>query len=225
MTNLIAVAAALFVLVFMGIYSPFLEINEVKLIDDQKCIIDSQAYIDNNLLGKNILLLSSDSIVSYFEGEYSCIDKIGINKEIPQKLLINIISKKPIVSINDSDLQITKDGLLLSAQSSLDLPTITIDNSENLKNGDHISESVILHALLLSDKLFKSDFIPSKIKVSKKDGIVMTSSKLLIVEFSTSIDPDIQVDSLQSILGKAKIDAEKIEKIDLRFDQPVVTYK
>jgi len=45
------------------------------------------------------------------------------------------------------------------------------------------------------------------------------------VIFTSEKNAGHQVDSLQLILSESKIDPSKIEKIDLRFAKPVITYK
>ena len=45
------------------------------------------------------------------------------------------------------------------------------------------------------------------------------------VIFTSEKDANVQVDSLQLILSESKIDPSKIDKIDMRFVKPVITYK
>lgn len=67
--------------------------------------------------------------------------------------------------------------------------------------------------------------MPSTVRIVDANQIVVYSAKDISVIFSATKRASDQVDSLQLILAESKIDAAKIDKIDLRFAKPVVTYK
>ncbi|KKS04034.1 MAG: hypothetical protein UU56_C0011G0028 [Candidatus Curtissbacteria bacterium GW2011_GWA2_41_24] len=57
------------------------------------------------------------------------------------------------------------------------------------------------------------------------DEVVIYNQQGQLAIFSSKKDKEVQVDSLQQVISKAKIESAKIAKIDLRFDKPVISYR
>lgn len=81
-------------------------------------------------------------------------------------------------------------------------------------------ESEITQSLSRGLKLHLIEFETIKV-VSPREIEVWLEEGILIL-FNSEKDVDIQLDSLQLILSRAKIEGKTIKKIDLRFDKPVI---
>lgn len=73
---------------------------------------------------------------------------------------------------------------------------------------------------LLSEKGFPIDFP----LVSTTSGILAKTAGGTRILFSKDKEFDVQVDALQIILSRLKIEGKQVSSIDLRFDRPIVIY-
>ena len=225
MIKLLALAASGFVMVFLAVFSPLFEIKNVTFNDDAACIKNSQKIAEDNLIGESLIFLNSQEIAQVIKNKFACIETIDVNRQFPSTVQINIQSKRPIAKIAESDFQLTKDGLLVRADDSVQIPTIFLPTNFELNAGQRLDDKNILFALEIIDNLLKSDFVPTTVRIVDEDQIAVYSNKDILVIFSTNKNPIKQVDSLQLILAEARIDATKIDKIDMRFEKPVISSK
>ncbi|MBI4037636.1 hypothetical protein HY382_01155 [Candidatus Curtissbacteria bacterium] len=198
-----------------------LRINQVEISQTVGCVRGD--IIDDGLKGRNLLLLDSATTAEKLRKESSCIKDVKIKKIIPGKLIIEIETQKEVAKIENGSLALTENGLI-TGQTNPNLPTIYSGSLLSASPGQTISDPEILQTLKISGLLTKSDFNAQSIRLVDGD-IAFYDANGLIVLFSKSQDPKTQVDSLQQVLAKTKIDASKIAKIDLRFIQPVVLFK
>lgn len=104
------------------------------------------------------------------------------------------------------------------------IPTLFV-YEQDLSLGKNISQDLIRNSLLIfgSLKTFGIEVKEAKI-YSKKLLLVDPPADGPRIIFKVDEKIDIQLASLQLILNKAKIDKEKLEFIDLRFDKPIVRF-
>ncbi len=77
----------------------------------------------------------------------------------------------------------------------------------------------------LASQLSRSDFSVSSIRIIENQTVAAYNFQDAVALFSPNKSLALQVDSLQQVLAKAKIDATKIQKIDLRYDNPTIVFK
>lgn len=130
-----------------------------------------------------------------------------------------------LVDIDGSELSLTENGTALRKAKGKNLPKIFLSPETTPAENQLVTDSKILFALTLVKNLTKSDFTPAQVRFVNDVDIIVHSQLEATALFTTTKDAVSQVDSLQSVLSKAKIDATKISQIDLRFNKPVVTYK
>ena len=225
MIKLLALAAAGFVLVFLAVFSPLFEIKTVIFNDDDKCVDNSQEITQSQLIGSNLIFFQAQTFAQNIKDQFVCVDTIGLERKFPSTVIIDIKSKEPVALIAETQSQVTKDGLLIDADYKVQIPTVFLPKDFTLDPNKKITDEDVLTALEITDNLLKSDFVPSTVRIIDKQKIAVYSSKDILVIFSSDKDPSSQVDSLQAILAEAKIDATKIDKIDLSFEKPVISYK
>ena len=203
------------------LFSPVFKIKSIEF-NAQNCISDKNQLEKYQVLGKNILLFKSDELSYNLKNDFSCIDQIKITKALPAKLKIEIGVQKPIAKIEGKDLVLTKDGAISTSVQTENLPTIFLPSETFLQEGQKVNDATTLFALDVIAQLQKSDFTPQNIRIVEEGDVAVYDTTGLIALFSSLKPASIQVDSLQQVLAKAKIDEAKIAKIDLRFDKPVI---
>ena len=107
----------------------------------------------------------------------------------------------------------------------MQIPTIFLTQSQSAQTFGKITDKNTLSALNIAANLLKSDFTPQNIRVLDQGDVAVYGNYAIVAIFTQAKNTNLQLDSLQSILARSKIDAAKIAKIDLRFDNPIVIYK
>jgi len=129
--------------------------------------------------------------------------------------------------VNDGDFNKTvavdKDGYILAENPVTEeqIPIFYYLSDKELEINHMLGENVVSHALVLSTKLWEMGIEIKSQKIIDTSLYIDGPQRII---FLLEKDVSEQVIPLQLILQKAKIDSRSIEKIDLRFDKPVVVY-
>lgn len=129
-----------------------------------------------------------------------------------------------VLAVEGKNLYLSENGLVLDKSASSKPPLFLLKDTK-LTPGQKVEDRQILFAVSLAEQLSKSDFSVAGVRLLESGDVAVYSPGDSIALFSENKDQSMQVDSLQRVLAKAKIDATKITKIDLRFDKPVITFK
>lgn len=204
-------------------------------------------YVKNATIGKNIIFFKTESLVKKVLSENLSVKEARIRKNLPDKITVEIKNREPIAAIgvqltlgteksasesarqeftiSEEVLEIDEQGIVLAKAKKTDLPIILIDKPLNIEVGQKIME----------DKLLKITNILYKMKLYLLEPKIVQpfSSKIakiwlkdnLLVQMSLEKDFKSQLDSLQLILGRAKIEGKKASRLDLQFDKPVIIYE
>lgn len=211
------------VLVILGfILVPAFLLFRVKTVEinENSCLNAAQA----DYKGKLLFVLSKSSIEKELKEKFICLSQIKVSKIYPSKLKIEVLAEKPSASIAGTNFYITSDGLV-TENSAKDLPQLFLAGPLQMAPGRKITDKTYLSAAKIAALLAKSDFHATNIRVLATGDIAVYDAKEVITIFSPDKSPEEQIDSLQQVLALAKIDDDKIAKIDLRFDKPVIVYK
>ncbi len=155
---------------------------------------------------------------------YLGVTKIPKNFSFNKSAAVQNVNVEPSVQIEGTNLYLAENGQVQDRSSSKK-PLLYLDKSLKLAAGQKITDPQILFAAGVAAGLSKSDFSVASIRLLPSGDIAVYNPQNAIAVFSSGKDARNQIDSLQQVLAKAKIDAAKIVKIDLRFDQPVITFK
>ena len=114
-------------------------------------------------------------------------------------------------------------GFILSENPVIEtpLPQFYYLDDQELSVNEHLEDGIMESALKLLQKLVETQVVVQSAKIEEKNLFINGPIR---ITFLLNKDIDSQIIPLQLILQKAKIDSEVIEKIDLRFDKPVVVY-
>jgi len=231
MVRVSVAAAVVIAVIFALLFSPIFRIKSAEFSNGQTCLSDPKQLEKYQVIGQNILFFKSSQLSQNLKNDFSCIDQVTIKKQFPRTLKIEATSQRPVAKIDGADLTVTKDGAVSQSQQT-NLPTIFLPSEtfsasgasakDAAKEGQKINDSVTLFALDVISQLQKSDFIAQNIRVVDGGDVAVYNTYGTIALFTSAKPAGLQVDSLQAILAKAKIDQNKIARIDLRFDKPVI---
>ena len=194
------------------------KITDISL-SSQNCISTSDINVKNKLI---FTILEKD-LEQELKQKFPCASELNVQKIFPSKLDVQVTVITPVVQITDSDLAITAAGEIVRSGSNL--PTLFTSKLANPTLGQKVTDKDLIFTLMVADLLVKTDFLTASLRLIGPNEIVAYSTTQLVAVFSASHNADKQVDSLQQVLAKAKIDGNKIAKIDLRFDKPVISFK
>lgn len=220
MVKYLTIALILAALISAAFFFPVFKIKNID-INQQSCA--SKDQLENyQIIGKNLLVFKSDNLTRSLKSDFDCIDKINIKKTLPSTLAIEIYQNPPVAKIDGTDFAVSKDGRITDKVSFSSLPTIFLPSNVPASQNQKITDPVVLFALEVTSLIIKADFAAQNVRVVEGSNIALYDTNGIIALFSSRKPANGQIDSLQAILAKAKIDATKIEKIDLRFDKPVI---
>ncbi len=182
-----------------------------------------------------------DNIVQKF----LCIGDVKIDKQFPSSININLSERTPVFKVQllsatestpssqEAKLKISEGtisaklladqtGLLFSNNVDLfpNLPTISVVNAP-LTLGGNIKFETQKALLAILNKLNELAIAYNNLWVVE-DHLIVDANEQII--FSLSKDIGYQLASLQLIVNEAKMRQRLMDKIDLRFDKPVVVY-
>ncbi len=200
--------------------------------------------------GKNIFSLSENEVKNNIKKNFSQAREIIVKKKLPSSLTLSIKAKKPSIVViltnktGDSFatssaqlMELTKDPtveeIYLDSEGEMveitkenfpteSLPTLVLNLGQEAKSRHEKTQSLIF-AVKTAEYLIKNIYpfkigqiSDTKMSIFLQDTQIIFSTKNLLAE---------QLESLQLILSRAKISGIKYQKIDLRFDKPVVVQK
>ncbi len=210
----------------LGLYvlKSFTKLKTLEIKGGNTCINQSEVYKKNKILNQNLFILSEELLEEKIKEEFPCTTAVKVTKDFPSTIIVNVQTSEVIVEISDKPFSLTSEGLVTKSQSGNNLPKLFLPQEVTVEENKKIGSEKVLFALRLLKGLLKSDFTPTQVRFIDDIDIIVYSQTEAKAIFTTTKDPNVQVDSLQSVLAKAKIDASKISQIDLRFNKPVITY-
>lgn len=215
----------IFVVLFALIFGPrLIKINSIdcqsqfgpcsKVIDSQLTKIEGQSY------------LSAYKNITNFFKENILVSDYSIKFNLPSKLIVHIVERKPIVSlVKRSDEQkfyfIDSDGIILFTQENSQLPKVILPEDTNLEIGKKVDPG-----LLFASKILQGCFITfgSRLAIVTPELIEVDLPDSIRVRFPLTGDTNLLLGSLNSILSRLNMSEtdSKIKLIDLRFKNPVI---
>lgn len=244
---LILILIPLLLLGYIAFKTKILSVKEVVVKSQMiNCATESEIREQAAVLGQNLLLINKNSKEKKLKNKFSCIKSVQIIRSFPNKVSIEVLGREPaaiLVVLKTSEA--TSSGSLdeaiatseayfdpnkeeVTASSLVDSEGVIISsdaknlNYPKIYSQDKVEGIILKNALKVLIKLKNFGIALAEPKIYSQ-GILITSAKPKMI-FSLEKNIDLQLASLQLILGKAKIDEENIEFIDLRFDKPIVRF-
>lgn len=212
-------------IIYIVLFSPVFKIKNATFSKNQSCLTDNNQLEAFGVFGKNIFFLDSQKLTGNLKDNFACIESINVKKVYPSQIDLDIKSQQAVAKKEGTDIALTANGLVVKNTPNLQIPTIYLTQAQSAQTLGKITDKNTLFALNMAASLLKSDFTPQNIRILDQGDIAIYGNYAIVAIFSPIKDANLQLDSLQSVLARSKIDAAKITKIDLRFDNPIVIYK
>lgn len=208
------------------VYNFFL-IKNIQLISDKEFSLTNK----NKLINKSLLFADQDQIAKEIIKENFLLKTAIVDKVWPDTLKISVSFYEPCVSliVNRGLFNLSCDGRILQKikDSQPYLPIINYYqklNSGSFQTGDWIDYKDIKQTLFFIDKLKQINIIPLTIDIKGQDMLIFNLIDNRKIIFSNNKDEEVQDYQLELIIRQFKIEGKEFEKIDLRFDKPIISF-
>lgn len=222
----------------------FLKIKKLEVLSQNlDCVNKDQIKEVANLYGKSFFNLDTDTVAKQIKEKFYCVKNISFSKRIPNTVKIDVLGRQPIAQIRKLDgIEASSSALfeIFATPSAIqsenryllddegvvfaktdvtsNLPAIFVNNL-NISLGKKVLGSNTENTLKILEKIKVFGLDISKSIVSSNYLYLFSDPRVI---FKLEGDVEAQIASLQLILEKSKIDASKVEFIDLRFDKPII---
>jgi len=226
--------------------SDFFKVRKIECrVEKEAC----QAEIWNELnylaFGKNLIFLKR-KIGEEILARYPIIKDLKIKKRLPNKLIFEFKKRsgvavlgfeldlgegkssvlgKPVFETAKDFYIVDEEGVVVEKENNPLLPLILLSEQFNLNIGQKVPKEEVIKAIDLLTVLRLNLFEPKVAKIISPYSLNVWLKEGVEVVLSFKKEAQIQLDSLQFILSRSKIEGKRIKKIDLRFDKPVVNYE
>jgi len=148
----------------------------------------------------------------------------------PNTLILTIENEKPLAFLRTDYgyLSLSKGGTVLKKERTTDTPHPFISFYQTIHHGEYqvgqrIRFAAIERALLFVSLLADEGYQTETVAIDSVD-MIACKTKGFEVAFSQSRGIDLQSHELRQIIRQLKVGALKVERLDLRFDKPVVQF-
>ena len=199
--------------------SSWLAIGSVQVQGDPKGYVTTD--IRQDLLGQNILTASPPNLSKIASG--SAIEKITLQKSFPGSVTAIVTYRTPLYSWQTSRGRYLVDATGLAYTNAASEPVIEVTD---LTSSIGLGEKVDAWKIAILAQLMQATSGTYSVLTTSFSGVSLTAvlTSGTQVYLSGSGDLNQIRSALQLILSKAKIDGRLPRTIDLRYQQPVVTY-
>ena len=225
---------------------------QVKRVDCQFNQLNCNAEIANKIsdlsLRQHLLFFPRQLVSDKIKENYPQVHFVKIKKRLPDKLSFELTSRNPVAalavelfsepgatlsgelknpkfSLTGTYYLIDQEGVVIQkVDANPNLPLILVKNDLQTKVGEKITQEEVQKTIeiLVGMKLRLLEPKVSRV-ISFREIEIWLENEVLVL-FNGQKDISVQLDSLQFIYSRSKIEGKQIKKIDLRFDKPVVLY-
>lgn len=178
-------------------------------------------------LGKDFLFFSKPALVRQINLNYPEVEGIAIDRVLPAELAFQLTASAAQAVVKGDQYFLVNDrGLVLKVSDSPgDLPVILMDSVKNLGVGEKFIQPEIIFTIEILEKLNQRALHPTMAKIISPQRAEMWLNNGPRVTVSLAKEAGPQLDSLQVILARVRMEGRALREIDLRFDKPVITYE
>lgn len=240
-----AVAASTGVIIFLK--SDFWSIKEaVCRFDGASCSPEKRNEVMRLVADKNILFISRKKISQQILAQDLLFKEADVLVRLPNTVIFELKKRKPeaaiVLPLEVENIQasesakpnflttgdfflVDREGVILSKEKSSDLPLLLLNSQIEQNIGSKVSQDEAVKGVELIADLRLYLLEPKLARLLSSRTIEVWFKDDVAGIFSGKKDLKVQLDSLQLIFSRAKIEGRKIQRVDLRFDKPVVTYE
>lgn len=234
------------------VFSDFFKIKNVSFSPENfPCGVVKEVRKTVNIEGRNFFLVDPTEVENKITRKFPCIAKIELKKNLPSSAKITLVPRQAVAIISpileksaldlnlkeasasteaailDFSVSSSERRFLVDSSGFVFLQTTNVDNLPIIFLADEVGVGKVIKNNVVKKigellKLLKSfSNLPRTIKVSSDQILVDADTKIAL---SLKKDYYRQLASLQLILEKAKMNSKRMERIDVRFDKPIIMY-
>jgi hypothetical protein len=147
------------------------------------------------------------------------VGELSFKNRYPRRVRVTINERVPVAKISSAGgrlFLIDEKGVVFSQANQEGLREVVLDIKETISLGSRLNGTLV--SIILLDE-------PAVQFVGEaENGFRAQTAAGLVVFFSSRKDVSEQVRALQAILKKYNIEGKTLQKVDLRFERPVVAY-
>ena len=190
----------------------------------------SEIFSDTSVFQKkyNLLFLPEKQIrVALTKNPY--IKEINLIRQFPSTLVIRVVQRRPLlkVDIQNQTMFIDEEGnsmYPLSQFSNLQLPLLTCSIEQLEFDNTTITNRKLLRVLTIIYKTIQKGVTIDTVVCEGTDTFFFTSGKTQVL-FSSVQNSDGLASSLQYLFKQFRIESSYPERLDMRFEKPVLVPK
>lgn len=198
----------------------FFKVTSVSVEGDPQNLVTAQ--IVDASLGQNLAFFP-ESVVRSKVAENLTVAAVSFSKTFPSTVVVRVIFRDPVLTWQSrlGRYLVDKEGIAYKEAAGEPLPQVSAASSE-IGLGDRLSEQEIGLSLRILE-ITEGKFSVLTIFFQDRDVRIQLSSG---VEVNLDSRGDIvqMQETLQLILGQAKIEGRIPRQIDLRYSKPLVSY-
>lgn len=178
--------------------------------------------------GQSLLFLSSQNVKEEFSQDFRIKD-VYVQRVFPGSLQVFLERRKPIIGLRvdlpeEGVFLVDADGVVLEFTRESGLPLIRLEDKGGIVVGQKVAEPVLQASQILY-LIFKLQLQGQSLSGTLAGSEFTVSLGDVDALFTAKNDPRVLVGALQLILARSRIDGKPPGVIDLRYSNPVLTYK
>lgn len=220
---LVSIIAGGYYLIFK---SDFLVIKKIDCrVENKTSLADEKRWceeVERRLLGRRIFYSNRPAVADELEKKFLPVGEVSFINHYPQTVGVVIKERQPVAKVSlpgGLPFLIDREGVLYSevVNDVKDLKSVILDLGFDLSLGQKMESSVI-SLIELREPVVES------IKYVSSEGIEVTADPGLVILFSRKKSISSQIEVLNLMVKRYRIEGQGLKKVDLRFDKPVVVY-
>ena len=206
--------------------SDFLKIDQIEISGNSRLDKSRILHLSGLKIGMNILDIDKKQIQDRLD--FPCIEECSIKRKFPNKLYIKIKEREAVAICHNSESYlIDKNGYLierLEQNQRDDLSVIEISNKIDPNEEQPLEQAKLgLKILFYINKIYpKILFGPINIELTEDESVVIKADSYLKKIFISIKDMERKMDFLLQLLPDIKKRCERLDYVDLRFDDLVI---
>lgn len=230
---------------FIFVYFDLLTVKSIDVsLDRLECASEQQIKGVVNILGQNFLMIDEKITAKKLQEKFFCVREVNFSKQLPNKIIMKVSGRKGAVvlssfqqveatgsaqviatssAIPSKQFLVDEEGVIFSDKIQSNLPILYI-GTDGLTLGKKLPSGLVKNSLDILNKLKTFGLEVKEAKIDQQRYLLINTNMGIAIIFEANEKLDYQLAALQLIVTQAKINDEKMEFIDLRFDKPVVKY-
>ncbi len=193
--------------------------------------------VKEEVLGKNIFLINVSSLEASLQDRFPPLNRLTLKRRWPAGLEVSFSSRVPLIAFNNENPESTSSGsprsyffvdetglVFANTTDVSGILKINYPGYSALKVGDRLEKGFLLFVIDLLKEFRRLGFDAEAAQWLETSTFVVQLKGGPAVYLSSDKDARTQARILQLVLEKYRIEGKVLQRVDLRFKDPVVEY-